>query len=206
MSIIGGNALPMYVIRDSDLRENGGQFQIEGRAAVPIYNMGDVPSGSDLDAGQVPQWNGSAFVGVDAVTTDNLASVISADADNALELGSDSKLFAASGDQEYLEYVATLSGFTDGNGPSTVTVLKNTFGGPVVWARAIEGLYTGTLTGAFPTAAKISASIIAGGIYLFIFDRLDDNTIYFGSYAGFVNPTDITNSATPVRIQIRVYP
>ena len=32
--MIGSVAVPMYVIDDSDLRENGGQFQIEGRAAT----------------------------------------------------------------------------------------------------------------------------------------------------------------------------
>ena len=66
MSIGGSSAQPMYVIASSDLRENGGNFDLEGGAAIPVYNLGgsNVPSGSSLSAGQVPQWNGSQFVGL----------------------------------------------------------------------------------------------------------------------------------------------
>lgn len=37
---------------------------------------------------------------------------------------------------------------TDANDPS-VTVLENTFDNPIVWVRTVEGVYTGTLNGAF---------------------------------------------------------
>ena len=61
------------------------------------------------------------------------------------------------------EYVALLT--QSGTAAPSVTVLKNTLGGTVVWTRNAAGVYYGTLTGVFTqdkTAASISYSGAAG--------------------------------------------
>lgn len=45
---ISGSAQPMYVIGNSDLRENGGDFDLEGRTAIPVYNLGGGGGGGDI--------------------------------------------------------------------------------------------------------------------------------------------------------------
>lgn len=59
-------------------------------------------------------------------------------------------------------YKALLSQ-TSTNDP-VVTVLVNTLGGEVVWARTGMGLYTGTLTGAFPFLKTIVLASQAGDV------------------------------------------
>lgn len=48
MSIGSSSAQPMYVIASSDLRENGGNFDLEGGAAIPVYNLGGGGGGGDI--------------------------------------------------------------------------------------------------------------------------------------------------------------
>lgn len=47
----------------------------------------------------------------------------------------------------------------DGSSNPSATVLQNTLGGTVVWTRYAEGIYFGTLTGAFPTNKTLVQAI-----------------------------------------------
>lgn len=60
-----------------------------------------------------------------------------------------------------------------GTGAPTDTVVKNDFGGPIVWARVLSGFYSGTLAGAFPDGKTIFLKSAAG----VSITRQDDNTI-----------------------------
>jgi len=53
-------------------------------------------------------------------------------------------------------YVAKLS--QSGTDAPTATVFRNDLDGTVVWARASEGTYTATLTGAFPATTYVSVT------------------------------------------------
>jgi len=57
-------------------------------------------------------------------------------------------------------YRATLTG---SNGAiAAPSVGKNTFSAAIVWAYSAEGVYTGTLAGAFPTAARTNLQVSLG--------------------------------------------
>jgi hypothetical protein len=38
--VIGGSAVPVYLVKDSELLENGGERKVLGGSAVPFYGMG----------------------------------------------------------------------------------------------------------------------------------------------------------------------
>lgn len=111
------------------------------------------------------------------------------------------------GGASYLVYTAKLS--QAGAGDPTATVLENTLGGAIVWARAGVGAYTGTLNGAFPVArswfAKPSIDYSAAdGVEFHAFlNRGSDNIIA-------LTVTDVTGLAMDgfnnLSIEIRVYP
>lgn len=118
------------------------------------------------------------------------------------------------GGASYTVYTALLT--QTGTGPPTATVLQNTLGGTVVWARSSAGLYTATLSGAFAankTALIISNNDAPGSNALaqYSLRRTDANTLTlstlgaswqeFGSEAPFSD--DMLNGTT---VEIRVYP
>ena len=35
--VLGTSAIPVYVVSDAELAENGGEFTVEGGSAIPIY-------------------------------------------------------------------------------------------------------------------------------------------------------------------------
>lgn len=53
----GGPASPVWIVPSEELLRNGGTIPVQGGAAIPFTFDGS------LEPGQVPQWNGSAFVG-----------------------------------------------------------------------------------------------------------------------------------------------
>src|SRR5688500_2623877 len=85
------------------------------------------------------------------------------------------------GGASYLVYAALLT--QSGTSAPVATVLENTLGGTVVWARSAGGIYTGTLAGAF-TADKTALSVASGpapasnaNIYCFFFGRTDADEV-----------------------------
>lgn len=102
---------------------------------------------------------------------------------------------------------------TQGSGAApSATVLDNTLGGTIVWARSSKGVYTGTLTDAF-TASK--TFMLIGPVFKNGFDtasailvRNDADTISITTRAGnFTQNIDVEDSvlsSTP--IEIVVYP
>ena len=101
----------------------------------------------------------------------------------------------------YKVYTALLS--QTGTNAPTATVLENTLGGPVVWSRTNNGVYDGTLTGAF--ASNKTTIQITGTVFNAFFAgfRKDDNTVTIGSSntTGIGADNLILNST----IEIRVY-
>src|SRR5688572_16305439 len=84
-----------------------------------------------------------------AVAADDLIPIVDASA-------SATKKVQVQNLRHYKVYVALLT--QTGTSAPVATVLENTLGGTVVWARGGTGEYTGTLAGAF-TADKTTASI-----------------------------------------------
>ncbi len=104
------------------------------------------------------------------------------------------------------EWVGLLS--QTGTNAPTAIVLKNTLGGTITWARALQGEYEGTLTGAF-TAGKttvlctynqseINSGFTLEGGQL----SQDEDKIYIYNYLNDYNEVDGFTKATVV---INVY-
>lgn len=50
--VIGGRAVRVYVVSDAELKQNGGQFYVQGRPSpMPIFSP---PDGDYLEEGNVP--------------------------------------------------------------------------------------------------------------------------------------------------------
>lgn len=107
-----------------------------------------------------------------------------------------------SGSSSYLVYTALLS--QSGTDAPVATVLQNTLGGTVVWARVSDGYYTGTLAGAFPTGRTI-CFLTNGYLLGFLVGTVDSspNVISVSSYVGGT-PTD--GQMGDASIEIRLYP
>jgi len=108
----------------------------------------------------------------------------------------------------YKVYTALLTQI--GTGAPTATVLQNTLGGTIVWARGDVGDYTGTLVGAFPANKTFcingGVSINGGQMYL---SRTSNDLINMYSY--LINFDDLAfptsdNVIQGSSIEIRVYP
>jgi hypothetical protein len=112
----------------------------------------------------------------------------------------------------YKVYTALLT--QSGASAPTATVLENTLGGTVVWARSNTGLYTATLAGAF-TASKTwcdirfdsSDAAAATGFNEVKFRRTSDNVVALETGDG-ADPIEISGNANvdAAHVEIRVYP
>lgn len=105
----------------------------------------------------------------------------------------------------YKVYTALLS--QTGTSAPTTTVLENTLGGTVTWARTSAGIYTATLTSAFTnnkTAIFFTEKIAYGAVFVF-HDcvRTSDNVITFNTYNLGSNEDQ---PFTDMAFEIRVYP
>lgn len=108
------------------------------------------------------------------------------------------------------KYVATLT--QSGTNAPVATVLENTLGGTVVWARVDLGRYTATLTGAFPDASKVFIKTTAGrfdnlvdfNLIEILAQRTSANTIHLANLKSSSSLEDdiLTNDG----IEILVYP
>lgn len=103
----------------------------------------------------------------------------------------------------YTSYVAVLN--QAGTAAPTATVLKNNLGGTIVLARSGIGVYTLTLTGAFPTATKVvifltvasgSTAVGARGV------RTDANVVTISTFSSAEAAADLVGN---LFTEIRVY-
>lgn len=185
----GGAAQPVYIISNSDLRENGGQFSIAGATAVPVLN----PSSSQL---------------------------ISNEASNQLEIGSDGKLYVppSGGGLPYRVYTALVTQEFDG-APSAI-VLQNTLGVELTWGRLGVGQYY-ALTPEEPGAgwdANKAATFLGenrwisippeGDPVIFVTDLSTTGQGYIGirTYTTVGVITEVDNILRKCTLEIRVYP
>ena len=108
---------------------------------------------------------------------------------------------AAAGGSSYSVYTALLSQ-SDTDAP-VATVLENTLGGTVVWARAETGVYTATLSGAFPVS---KTGIFFGSTNAFSMNgyRISDNVINLATIDSSASAAD--GYLNDTIIEIRVYP
>ena len=112
---------------------------------------------------------------------------------------------------KYKVYTALLT--QSGTDAPVATVLENTLGEDVVWTRDSEGLYYGSLTGAFTnekTLALSSGIISQGDSFSLGIGRLDTNNIYISSKS--LDPLNANTpifkdliTEAPLSIEIRVY-
>lgn len=144
MSIGGGSAQAMYVIASSDLRENGGDFDLEGRTAIPVYNLGGGGGGGSGDGANLQFITG----------TENPPTAAPADLNKPAQYYNTSTKFYWNwniGTQTWIPqpkvYRALLSQ-TGTSAPSAI-VTENTVGA-IVWSRGSVGQYTATLSSTFP--------------------------------------------------------
>lgn len=103
----------------------------------------------------------------------------------------------------YLVYTALLT--QTGTDAPVATVLENTLGGTVVWARSSAGEYSGTLNGAFPEN-KTWCGITNGysdADYITHMGRSDDDSVFVYVENDSFAPSD---GFGDVSIEIRVYP
>ena len=94
-----------------------------------------------------------------------------------------------------------------GTSAPTVTVLKNTLSGSIVWTRITAGVYDGTLTGEFPSLKVWTIGVLGGylttnntSIHIL---RLNDNVVRIATRSLDSNTDGLLNEAS---IEIRVYP
>jgi hypothetical protein len=103
---------------------------------------------------------------------------------------------------EYKEYVAIIS--QAGTSAPSVTVIKNTLGGTIVWTRSLTGVYLGTLAGAFTTNKTIGL-ITGWGLTGNAGTNLPTTDVFYiitGNYAGSYADGVLNNHT----LLIRVYP
>lgn len=105
----------------------------------------------------------------------------------------------------YNTYVALLIQ-SDTDAPSA-TVLENTLGGTVVWARSAQGVYTATLTNGFPigkTLVLIGANLKATSPTVLSYGFQSASVILLRSYTSAMAAED--DLLVRASIEIRVYP
>jgi hypothetical protein len=101
----------------------------------------------------------------------------------------------------YKVYTALLT--QSGEAAPVATVLENTLGGTVVWARDDTGVYVATLSGAFTNNKTFIYCYNASAAFVFAI-RLNADTISISTYfPDSDTPADGKLSANP--IEIRVY-
>ena len=123
--------------------------------------------------------------------------VLSAPSRAALAKGMANWTPSTSGGASYLVYTALLT--QSGSGAPTAIVLQNTLGGTVVWTRDDQGVYYGTLSGAFTENKTWTYPYSQTSVDNFKLFWANTNEVQFTTYS-----TDSQLTLTPV--EIRVYP
>lgn len=102
-------------------------------------------------------------------------------------------------DAPYLEYEATLT--QSGSSAPVATVLKNTLGGTLVWARSTDGVYTATLASAF-TANRTSLEVGQNsGVLTFFYRNTTSQLVLNSVNLGMTNADDLL-SETKINIKV----
>jgi hypothetical protein len=104
-------------------------------------------------------------------------------------------------DAQPLIYKALIT--QSGEDAPTLLILKNTIG-EIVWTRSMEGVYLGTLTGAF---AENKVFTMLYGAFISDFNRSDNNSVRIITYSGDFSESAMADgllSETPILIE--VYP
>lgn len=130
-------------------------------------------------------------------TIDGISYIVLRDCDGAIV-----HQFASATDPQASTnvYRATLTGANDVD--PTVNVARNTLSAAIVWARTGEGVYTGTLTGAF-TANKTNIQVTPGSAIIFSAVRTSANVITLSTFdnagvaADFIGALDVAITVEP---------
>lgn len=103
-----------------------------------------------------------------------------------------------------------------GTDAPVATVLENTLGGAVVWSRTTDGIYAGTLAGAFPVASTMATMITftsddpSVSLSVFAINANTGNDINIASYSVPTDPagpgTNVDNLLVNNPVTILVYP
>jgi len=112
----------------------------------------------------------------------------------------------------YLVYTALLA--QAGTDVPAATVLENTLGGTVVWARSGVASYSATLAGAFPAGrvllppTQIYSEAQNGDLLVTRWVRAGANAVALDTYNLITQAGQEmeASAAEPVRVEIRVYP
>jgi len=106
----------------------------------------------------------------------------------------------------YLVYTALLT--QTGTDAPVATVLENTLGGTVVWARVGAGVYTATLASAFPANKVFMPNLVVAAsdvdMIMGLLSRTNDNQLVLSAQAFGSGGVDSVLNTTAV--EIRVYP
>lgn len=102
------------------------------------------------------------------------------------------------------EYTALLS--QSGTGAPTQFVAVNTFSDSIIWTRSAQGVYIGTLAGAFTVKTVVFATFGTTGVdgYRLNAWRNDANTVYINCFDNAGAPADM-DTDKPVSVMIRKY-
>jgi hypothetical protein len=107
------------------------------------------------------------------------------------------------GGSVYNRYVALIS--QSGTNAPTVSILENTLGGSITWARTATGTYTGILSGAFAanlTWFSTTNSANSGSVARIDFRRINNNTVQLQTFNSSNRLEDVF---TNISIEVRVY-
>lgn len=108
--------------------------------------------------------------------------------------------------ESYLVYTAIIN--QSGVLAPTVSVLKNTLGGTLVWTYDGVGTYLGTLAGVFTSASKVffiqpSIMIVNSGVAGLFFNN--SNSVVLNTFSDVALTTPADSLLTDTSIEIRVY-
>ncbi len=187
---------------DFRLRDTAGTFK-------SVASIEAIPTDADIYEGGLVFYtrttDGTPTEKMRIATDGNLVvDKLSGAVDSAIGVDTNGKLKRIASSTSYKVYTALLT--QTGTGAPTATVLENTLGGTVVWARTSTGDYTGTLSGAFTTGKTVARASISNfsGYPIFSMPTSSVNSLHLvtSSYVGAATDGVLDGSF----VEIRVYP
>jgi hypothetical protein len=98
----------------------------------------------------------------------------------------------------YKEYEGLLTQ-TSTNAPTEINNL-NQLSGLITWSRDSNGIYIGTLTGAFPANKTHCYAQVSNNLVVISFTRLSDNEVYVTTYDGGYNDGILNKFSFKIRV------